>query len=157
MTQEKNLVIKDLCGRLNTECNTKIITNENEKGYITGVDDVTEGLFNVYILEDGEGYCTTMRVEKFKPCLRRLSDMKEKEVDELIDLLNKACSGRRITKDNFELTDFGILWFTNMREYECVSHVLMSIVIDYLNERQFDYRGLIDMGLAIERVINLKK
>ena len=151
--QEKKLLVKDLCGRLDSEHNTRIITDDNDEGYITGVDSASDGQFNVFILEDGDSYPTELSVDKFKPYLRRLSDMKEREVNELIDLLNKECSGRRITKDNFELTDFGVLWFTNMREYECVSHNLMGIVIDYLNEHEFDYRGLIDKGLAKEQCI----
>jgi hypothetical protein len=37
-----------------------------------------------------------------------------------------------------------------MKEYECVGDSMMGDVIDYLNEKMFDWRGLIPKDLAIE-------
>ena len=37
-----------------------------------------------------------------------------------------------------------------MRDYECVGDSMMGDVIDYLNEKMFDWRELIPKGLALE-------
>ena len=150
MTQEeKQLLLKDLCSRLPYHVICRVITF-NDGLYDRYVDDE---LFSVSPESEeiqmyrGSKYNYP---EEVKPYLRPMSSMTEEEVDELIAILNKQCTGRVISKDNFELTSFGTLWFTNMKEYECVSVQLMAVVIDYCNAHHFDYRGLIPMGLALE-------
>ena len=93
------------------------------------------------------------KMYRYKPYLRQISSMTDKEQDELIDLLNNKKCGRLITRENFRLTEFGVLWFTNMKEYECVDTSLMAIVIDYLNANKYDYRGLINKNLAINMTV----
>lgn len=139
-TEEKKLVLKDLCARV----------LYSPRIYVEGD----------WMEDDRDSYDSTLTFGRLvdyqshdyvlKPYLRPLSSMTENEVEELIGFLNKQCSGRVITKDNFELTGFGVLWFTNMKEYECVSTKLMTVVIDYLNAHHLDYLGLIEMGLALK-------
>ena len=136
--EDKELLLKDLCARLPYGFTVRRYSDNRDITF--GKNELDE--FS-HFLEYSEG-------KEFKPYLRQMSSMTEEEVDELIAILNKQCTERVISKDNFELTSFGTLWFTNMKEYECVSVQLMAVVIDYCNANHFDYRGLIPMGLALE-------
>lgn len=157
-TQETiDLLTMDLCARIpfgvrvlhegwNYEWDQELHTLERVTGY--------DGEFfttKVIDTHNGEEYREDRHsVEGLgKPFLRRIADMTKEEVNELIDILNRHAGGRTITRENFELTSSGTLWFTNMKEYECVSEKLMHVVIDYLNKHHFDYRGLIPQALAI--------
>ena len=62
----------------------------------------------------------------YKPYLRPLSSMTEEEAEEYNDLAN------------------------DLSEYDCQPEQSSSKMIDWLNARHFDYRGLIPMGLAVE-------
>ena len=79
-----------------------------------------------------------------------MTSMTEEEVDEIRKRLNSRGNvGRAITKNNFQKMN-DLVWFCNMRDYECVGNSIMGDVIDYLNEKMFDWRGLIPKDLAIE-------
>ena len=100
MTQEeKQLLLKDLCGRLTTDIMVTI-EGESNRLYLNGemLDLMWSGNVN------------------YKPYLRPLSSMTEDEEDEL----NSARMG-------------------NYGED-----------VDWLNANHFDYRGLIEKGLALE-------
>ena len=116
MTQEeKELVIKDLCGRLPYSSVQIHISYEDGFKY-----DKT------LTYEDVKNYsqlpaCSTTIV---KPYLRPMSSMTEGE--------------RRMYKElssNFGFTEF---------------HKASAILIGWLNQKMFDYRGLIPNGLALE-------
>ena len=128
MTQEeKQLLLKDLCARL-------------PYGVILNVDNgkyredkkIWPGLFNSDSLWDA------------KPYLRPMSSMTEEEKKELYGRYN-------VCLDKFSNT-------LTLREHsegywdedtEC-SFVDYLWLIDWLNAHHFDYRGLIEKGLAIE-------
>ena len=148
MTQEdKDLLLKDLCARLpyNVMCRVKFCYKYNDGTMRKGHKDE---MLNIEILDvflNGSD-----AVEKIQLYLRPMSSMTEEEVEEIRILLNNSNCGRVINKENFAKEGFGVLWFTNMCPTECVGHTMMSIVIDWLNKHHFDYRGLIEKGLAIE-------
>ena len=123
--EEKELLFKDLCGRLPYGVKVKYPGNETME--IRGIDSpsrtfslVKWGEWNytaVPICEavwDGEG------AQEFKPYLRPMSSMTEEE---------------RAKKDEL----FGSYILDNNPAY-----------IDWLNAHHFDYRGLIEKGLALE-------
>jgi hypothetical protein len=143
MTQEeKDLLLKDLCARLPYEAHVYI---EFENGNI--LDDT---VLNAQYIHDWMAVpsCQNMAI---KPYLRPISTMTSNELDELIKRLNHTSAGRIINKENFQIMPvLNVVWFTNMKEYECVSTRMMSIVIDFLNEYHFDYNDLISMDMAIE-------
>lgn len=62
-----------------------------------------------------------------KPCLRPLSSMTEEEEKEYTDIDNRS--------------------YSCPKDY---AHIPASDRIDWLNKHHFDYRGLIEKGLAIE-------
>ena len=78
---------------------------------------------------------TIHHYERFIPFIRPMSSMTEEENDEwrgcLLDNLIKSC-------------DFQ---FPESEKYIALSH---SDSIDWLNAHHFDYRGLIEKGLALE-------
>lgn len=124
MTQkDKELLIKDLCARLNTNLVCSIYrTDDQGVGYrneiLYGYCNI-EGWDEFYFGED----CgiSIDYVSKIKPYLFPLSSMTEEQKSQY----------------NFYLTRI-------VFAYDA------SLLIDWLNKNHFDYRGLIKKGLAID-------
>lgn len=121
MQEEKELLIRDLCGRLpygfivhrySDNCDITFGTNE--------IDDFA------HFLEYSEG-------KNFKPYLRSMLSMTEDECKELGD--KQATVATSISEI-----------IPNAPYY---IEVVSPEQIDWLNENHFDYRGLIEKGLAI--------
>jgi hypothetical protein len=119
--EEKQLLIKDICARLPYRIN--VLTEDNDKGHIIGVDETENGVFEIHIIEDGDSYTCDESIENFKPYLRSMSSMTEEENLEFVKTTIK-------TPDGYPM------WTTDS--------------YDWLNVNHFDYRGLIPMGLALE-------
>lgn len=150
MTQEeKELLLKDLCARLPYG----VIVNYKEGEYdfhkwkIETLDAPAYSESGLLIETNSDGWIgyteyegcgmssgsRPLHLDKNLPYLRSISSMTESEFKEwrkLVDLQRAA------TKDVF---DTAILSFKNV-----------GGVTDWLNEHHFDYRGLIDKGLALE-------
>lgn len=131
MTQEdKELLLKDLCARLpyGVVCRVKYILN-NETTYGEDVEkectDIVKRInFDNYtVYTEWLGYESD--IEDIKPYLRPMSSMTEEEIysiDRIYTHLDENClSDREFATD----------------------------LIDYYNLNHFDYRGLIEKGLAI--------
>ena len=132
MTQEdKQLLLKDLCARLLYW--PKVKTEDDDDAYIVGLDDTEKGLFYVHIIEDGDSYDTTMSVEDFKPYLRPMSSMTEEEREIVNNLI--------YNKESIWTSPVPV-WVINESDIE--------EYIDFCNSHHLDYRGLIEMGLALE-------
>ena len=123
--QEKQLLLKDLCGRL--PYGVKIKVRSNDIRTVRAVDMV-EGIvhfvesdyispFGVYI-----EHPTTFR-QVVKPYLRPMSSMTEEEKKE-------------------------VHYFVESHKYGNCSR--SGAISDYLNSIHIDYRGLIEKGLALE-------
>lgn len=128
MTQEgKELLIKDLCGRLPYNC--VVIIAEGGIGGIQWTDaTLNPYLFNQITEEDAWEYV--------KPYLRPMSSMTEKENLSLAEFVGVHVSARH-----------GEIYFPNLSDNTvCNWHK----VFDWLNKKMFDYRGLIPAGLALE-------
>jgi len=132
MTQEdKELLLKDLCARLPYKCNykaSKKITHWNKLTLSTGTIDK--------IIDD--------YYDEIKPYLRPMSSMTEEEFDKL-----KEYSGLKYDHQ-LDLASF------QNGAYKCLDFYLSEVpsyvvilVFDWLNKNHFDYRGLIEKGLAI--------
>lgn len=125
MTQEeKQILLKDLCARL--PYGVKIlgknpITKEDE---VQTIDTYKLG----YFVGSGLGY----RVDVVRPFLRLMSSMAEEEKEEY----SKVCEldTEILSKHPMDETPFPALYNSQ----------------DWLNAHHFDYRGLIEKGLAIE-------
>ena len=125
MTQEdKNLVKQYVCMSIPFSLKVQIkLDNEIFIGTIYGVDENSV----IYVCE-GNDYKEDTEFENIKPYLRPMSSMTEEEYNEL-----KAIA------EYYGFAPFKYIydWCPN---YEAT---------DWLNQHHFDYRGLIEKGLAI--------
>ena len=120
MTQEKDLLLKDLCARLPYGVICKD-TNINVTGTLSQI-----GLhYDMCVLDKDNGDSESCYILNCKPYLFPLSSMTEEQTEELIKLINTG------QNDN---NDF-------MRSL---------CRIDFYHKHHIDYRGLIPMGLAID-------
>ena len=137
MTQEnKELLLKDLAARLPYG----VICGINGHSYELVEIDIKREL--VYLLRDDcDIPWSILRGDDVKPYLRPMSSMTEEERKEFID----ATDGELRYSEVFDV-------IKPMRESEdyCASFVSYLKSIDWLNAHHFDYRGLIEKGLAIE-------
>jgi hypothetical protein len=146
--QEKELLLKDLCARLPYGVMCKIQTcfvfedgtlRRGSYDKILDLETVTE--INEW-KETGE-------LEKFKPYLRPMSSMTEDEKKEFIHHasyeIEESVNGRHY---EYYLKD-GV---GTIEEPTCNPEA-----IDWLNTHHFDYRGLIEKGLALEAPKNMYK
>ena len=127
--EEKQLLLKDLCARL----------PYGVKGFIDGFGTVhLKGHAN-FVADDiaieHNGDVSWIEVNYFKPYLRPMSSMTADEEYEY-----HQCK-------NIDYLEICEMKHTKMLETTalCFSHA-----IDWLNKKGFDYRGLIEKGLAIE-------
>lgn len=126
MTKEnKELLIKDLCARLPYGV------------FVKSLDDDRA----IYTLDYHPW------INNCKAYLRSMSSMTEDERKELSDLINKEING------NDDCFPFSLYDTTGVRcgvGGERFYFDEMNVVYDWLNAHYFDYRGLIEKGLAIE-------
>ena len=129
MTQEeKDLVLKDICSRLpyNVKAYVKNWSNIDRK-YYEGVYDVKSAfpsLNEIHVQSKSGSVDVTLGYydHEFKPYLFPLSSMTDEQEEEYNNL--------------------------NCWELGCFPHT--EDALDYLIANHFDYRGLIEMGIAID-------
>ena len=126
--EDKELLLKDLCARLPYGVKVKFA------GY-SGREDCT---LNAQHL----GSTYNIEYLRMKPYLRPLSSMTEEEKEELKTLFD----AEEVTSDSICYLEGGTL----VEYLSRISYSFCSKVIDWLNAYHFDYRGLIERGLAIE-------
>jgi hypothetical protein len=148
--EDKDLLVRDLCARLpygvkilhegwNYEWDDELSTVER----VVGIDDkfVYTKVIDTHNGEEYRDDKHTISLFDDKIFLRPMSSMTEKEKKELKDLLDAelvSCS------------DFGYLEGGTLVEYiSSIPYSLCIYVIDWLNAHHFDYRGLIEKGLAL--------
>lgn len=138
MTQEdKRLLLIDLCARLLYGVKGRYCLYDSN-GNLTDfgsepqvVEDVDLKNDKIWTDETVNGY----HPDEFKPFLRPISSMTEEEEDEYWYKIN---DGENVPKD-----------FEGIPTIEQIG-TCSYIVLDWLNEHHFDYRGLIEKGLALE-------
>ena len=123
MTQEeKQLLFKDLCGRLPYGVICKLSAKDanvsiTEKLYLGGLEHFIFGTMDVL------------------PYLRPMSSMTEEEKEYI---KNRWCY------NDWDIDGPSSLWREKIDVEDAEG------IIDYFNEHHFDYRGLIEKGLALE-------
>ena len=141
MTQEdKELLFKDLCARLPYGV---IVVTPKGRGYVCNIN------LTIFDYELGVNINPIIRdpfsINDVKPYLFPLSSMtkeQEKEIQEIIGNPDYACIIRK--------TDGLELWLNFIDTDPTISLDAIFEVQDYLNKNHFDYRGLIEKGLAID-------
>lgn len=132
--EDKKLLLEDLCARQihNVKCRVKYsFNNETTDGMdVWTEEDDTIKMINPEYEEAFISYISEwVDIENVKPYLRPMESMTKDEKEEYDDLLMSV-------DDGCENTDY--------MPHSCMKY------IDWLNEHHFDYRGLIQMGLALE-------
>ena len=122
MTQEdKDLLLKDLCARLPY-----------------GVKIYSNGIPHEQTLK---GFIPDVEHYNIKPYLRPMSSMTEEESAELSNIISEW-----FDKELFYLTEEPFLEYALSR----INYSISPKLFDWLNKNMFDYRGLIQKGLALE-------
>ena len=145
MTQEdKQLLLKDLCARL--PYGVKILYNgwDSDGGCEFSTVETLIGIDDRFIYtlwrdeKDKHSIVEPLSITDYKPYLRPMSSMTEEEREEYHKLCDSYCD----------------VYHNNI-----VSNIYFDTVvsIDWLNSHHFDYRGLIEKGLAIETPNNMYK
>lgn len=135
--KEKQLLLKDLCAR--SPYGIKILHEgwnyewDDELSTVERVVGIDENFIYTKVIDTHNGeeyrddkYCVDLFDDKL--FLRPMSSMTEEEMEELLNIDKKRgmYSSRHLT------------WHID------------GEIIDYLNKKMFDWRGLIPMGLALE-------
>jgi len=135
MTQEdKNLLLKDICARLPYEVCVHIRYNTGEPCY------------GKLMPMDIQWFIDS-KVEIIKPYLRPMSSMTDEEREEWADLFNLELDKLNEIDDENKAEELAPYYFGK-------SH---QVSIDWLNAHHFDYRGLIEKGLALEATKGMYK
>ena len=142
MTREqKELLFKDLCARLpyNVICQVEF----KENGKYNSKVMLLSGIFT------DKAYFTTkggsIYSNEYKPYLFPLSSMTDKQAKEIQEVVGNPDNACIIRK-----TDGLELWLDSIDTDPTIWLDTIFEVQDYLNKNHFDYRYLIDKGLAID-------
>ena len=135
MTQkEKQLLLKDLCGRLPYHVRVKVWLKDGttEEGFFDFEHNYGDVMMDFFFYD---------KLKDLKPYLRPMSSMTEEESAELSNIISEW-----FDKELFYLTEEPFLEYALSR----INHSISPKLFDWLNKNMFDYRGLIPMGLALE-------
>ena len=119
--KDKELLLKDLCGRLPYGVKCATVAGSPARKLI---QIATDRSFVVYLSND-EYIPSGYPIDEVKPYLRPMSSMTQEEKKEYADLVYCV-------------------------KYAADIKIAINEIVDWLNEHHFDYRGLIEKGLAIE-------
>ena len=141
MTQEdKELLFKDLCARLPYGV---IVVTPKGRGYVCNIN------LTIFDYELGVNINPIIRdpfsINDVKPYLFPLSSMTDEQAEEIQEIIGNpdyACIIRK--------TDGLELWLNFIDTDPTIWLDTIFEVQDYLNKNHFDYRGLIEKGLAID-------
>ena len=139
--EERQLLLRDLCAREPYHPRIQVF-NQGYEGFQDGEFDTNLWLHHI----------DAFRFDRIEilPYLRPMSSMTEEEKDEFNSIFNGT----------FQYFNQGVisasrLWDRN--EAVFVGELDCSKLIDWLNEHHFDYRGLIEKGLALEAPVDMYK
>ena len=136
MTQEdKELLLKDLCGRL--PYGVKVLNTAENVNEISLIDSIYFGRDTLVGLTS-ENDSKLTGIEMIKPYLFPLSSMTPTQVKEFYRIKGLNLSNEELIR--FKSNYLSVV--SNISSY--------SWSIDWLNKHHFDYRGLIEKGLAID-------
>ena len=139
MTQEEKLLLKDLSARL--PYGVKLLCNgwDSDGGCEFSTVETLIGIDDRFIHtlwrneKDKHSIKEPLSILDYKPFLRPMSSMTEEEKKEFDDFC---------VIDEFAWKGNSEIGYKNQA-------IIMSDAIDWLNAHHFDYRGLIEKGLAI--------
>ena len=135
--EDKELLLQDLCGRIPYGVKMNHIADtENNPITLVGVAKT------MITLESSAGYGTS-DIEDYIPYLFPLSSMTEEQKKELDKKFNVIWIGRNNIQIHYHSQGY---WDTDLE----VDFQDWLWLINWLNKNHFDYRGLIEKGLALD-------
>lgn len=140
--QDKELLPKDLCARLFYR--VEAINSNGVKGTVVDIDRTYNSANILYDVAEGKVAITP--ITQIKPYLRPMSSMTEEEMEKYNntwedDRAQILPIGNQL-KEIYARKNFDSIW-----QHPVIPQWKHT---DWLNEHHFDYRGLIEKGLAIE-------
>ena len=150
--KQEDLLLIDLCSRLYYKVKVSLIYNNEEyMGTLCAIypednrviiDDLNKSCH--YYNQTCGGFL--IDENKVKPYLFHLSSMTEEQTKEVHSLIYQG-----VSESVYETKE----WLKTRKKNELIPITLtyllnFKLVIDWLNENHFDYRGLIPKGLAID-------
>ena len=126
--KDKELLLKDLCARLPYGVKLQLYNGELNNDVLNSID--TEE----YIIVNGKD-----DIENIKPYLFPLSSMTEEQREEFLNIQTEE---RQILLNALIEYKSG--------KYDKIPIIAPYKQIEWLNKNHFDYRGLIEKGLAID-------
>ena len=142
--EDKELLLKVLCARLpyGVICNTP-----KGDGHLCSINQTifgTEYGINVYPVKRDYFSDSEQEEQIIKPYLRPMSSMTDEERNTLIDLCSMFQGGYETDYESY-----GVSIIETHPVYG-VKFYYDFAALDWLNAHHFDYRGLIEKGLALE-------
>ena len=144
--EQKELLLKDLCARLPYEVKVQSYSYEDDV-------ETIETLYEI----DSDGYMATLECETLKcitkPYLFPLSSMTEEQKQEFIKI--SGCETQQNEYCGFNSSGNYVVTIGDY-EYDYDDDINIDNfypnfeIFDWLNKNHFDYRGLIEKGLAID-------
>lgn len=131
--EDKELLFKDICARLPYKVKVSYYDNENERQECDVVDSIYEDTQEIGVRQ----WC--LKMDKFKPYLFPMSSMTEEQRNELEEL------GLLYYVTCQDIDDDGYIW-----DEKVFQMIPVTETDDWLEAHHFDYRGLIEKGLAID-------
>lgn len=167
MTEEdRKILLADLCGRLPYNVKGRVFTETSNGDYdingdmifidtpfVVVLDQVniqTEEISvtavgneeTVEFIDNEQDFGEPYHIEDFKPYLRPLSSMTDGEIKELYKIEPSAVV--------YDAPDTRTVRIVDDINQLGIGMDKMNNVIDFLNSRHFDWRGLIPKGIALE-------
>ena len=135
--EDKELLLKDLCARLpyGVKVESIFINPDTKEHKSCGIEvfDAT----NILMIRDGFG--------EFKPYLFPLSSMTKEQLYELKEITDFKYHNNTVELVKWTETHKTLeFWLEEVPQYKVIE------VFDWLNKNHFDYRCLIERGLAID-------
>ena len=141
--QDRELLFIDLCGRIPYKVRMFEIEPINDIQSNLTLQSITNKESVICITPSGGVIGSS--IDAFKPYLFPLSSMTEEQFVELKVFADLTYEGNTLEliewNDNCKTLEF---WLEEIPSYELIK------VFDWLNKNHFDYRGLIEKGLAID-------
>lgn len=143
MTQEeKELLMKGLCAKLPYGLLCKIDGCTDSKKLVSIHQEDKDNILCLF--ENDGSHNLEVYISEIKPYLRPMTDMTEEEKEEL---RSEFCADIRDEDNGRHTETYG--YVTVYHNFKDESWYIPFEAIDWLNEHHFDYRGLIEKGLAL--------
>jgi hypothetical protein len=154
MTQEdKQLLLKDLSARFTYDIIVSV--TDGTIKYNAYIESVSYKYIQVSPVDSDSIFTayTFYKISEIKPYLRPMSSMTEEEAKEIAildDIQVKDILSIKITDEYIDFVVDDGLVNTEIKRFWYDEIVSSIKIFDWLNSHDFDYRGLIEKGLAIE-------